>query len=369
MVTERGNGFYVWNGEVYKSDIVRACVRPKAKAIGKLVAKHIRKTITKDGKSTEVNPEPYIRFLLEEPNPYMTFQKMLEKTANQLSLNNNAFILIIRDENGYPAELYPMPALGAECNYNDKGELLIKFTFQNGKMYQFPYSDIIHLRSDFNENDIFGDSIFEALAPLMDIVTTTDQGIVNAIKNSAVVQWLLKFSNSMRKEDIKTNAEDFANNYLSIESTSVGVAAVDAKADIQRIEPKEYVPNAVQMDRTVQRIYSLLNTNSKIVQSSYTEDEWTAYFEAEIEPVAIELSGEFTRKIFSRKQRGFGNSIVFEASNLQCASLSTKLALVQMVDRGAMTPNEWRQAFNLAPLEDGDKPIRRLDTAEVKGGV
>lgn len=36
----------------------------------------------------------------------------------------------------------------------------------------------------------------------------------------------------------------------------------------------------------------------------------------------------------------------------------TKLELVQMVDRGAMTPNEWRAVLNLGPVEGGDKPIR-----------
>ena len=56
---------------------------------------------------------------------------------------------------------------------------------------------------------------------------------------------------------------------------------------------------------------------------------------------------------------------MFEASNLQCANLTTKLALVAMVDRGAMLPNEWRSIFNLTPLQGGDEPIRRLDTAVV----
>lgn len=51
--------------------------------------------------------------------------------------------------------------------------------------------------------------------------------------------------------------------------------------------------------------------------------------------------------------------------NLQCASMSTKLAFQSMVDRGAMTPNEWRAILNLAPIEGGDKPIRRLDTQVV----
>ena len=39
-----------------------------------------------------------------------------------------------------------------------------------------------------------------------------------------------------------------------------------------------------------------------------------------------------------------------------------------MVDRGAMTPNEWRSILSLGPIEGGSKPIRRLDTALVKEG-
>ena len=45
--------------------------------------------------------------------------------------------------------------------------------------------------------------------------------------------------------------------------------------------------------------------------------------------------------------------------------MSTKLALVAMVDRGAMTPNEWRETMNMAPIPGGDQPIRRLDTQVV----
>lgn len=369
MVTERGNGFYAWNGKIYQSDIVRACIRPKVKAVGKLVGKHIRKTLQADGGTKlSVNPEAYIRFLLEEPNPYMTGQKLQEKLATQLCLNNNAFALVIRDELGFPAEIYPVPAVSAEAIYDGDGRLYLKFLFRNGKNYTFPYTDIIHLRQDFNENDIFGESIAPALAPLMEIVNTTDQGIVKAIKNSSVIRWLLKFTTSMRPEDLKRNAEEFAENFLSLQKGGTGVAATDAKSEATQIDPKDYVPNAAQMDRTTTRIYSLFNTNQKIVQSSYNEDEWNAYYEAEIEPVVLELQGEYSRKLFSRRERGFGNSIVFEAANLATASMATKLNLCQMVDRGALTPNEWRTVLNLAPLPGGDKPVRRLDTQPVGGG-
>lgn len=139
MVTEHGNGFYAWNGKVYQSDIVRACIHPKVKAIGKLIGKHLRRTIQADGEQRlQVNPEPYIRHLLEEPNPYMTGQKLQEKLANQLCLNNNAFAVILRDEFGYPAEIYPVPALSADALYDRQGQLYLRFLFQNGKTIRLP---------------------------------------------------------------------------------------------------------------------------------------------------------------------------------------------------------------------------------------
>lgn len=361
MVTLQGNGFYAWNGKLFKNDLVRACIRPYAKAAGKMVPKHIQRV--KNG--VKINPEPYIRFLLEEPNPYMGWQVYAQKMATTLKLNGNAFALILRDENGYPTQLYPIPCIVAEAKYNDAGELMLKFTFKNGKTNTFLYSDIIHLREDFNENDIFGTGAADTLSELMEVVTTTDQALVKAVKNSAVIRWLLKFHSSTRPEDVKKNVKYFVDNYLSVESDMLGVAGVDTSADAIQIQPNDYVPNAAQTDRTVERIYSFFNTNKKIVQSNYTEDEWTSYYESELEPFAKQCSQEYTRKLFTRKDRARGNEIVMEAYSLQCASLTTKLNLVQMVDRGALTPNEWREILNLTPTEGGDKPIRRLDTETV----
>lgn len=368
LITETGNGYYAWDGNVYHSDIVRACIRPKVKAVGKLTPKHIRETIKNGKKIMEINPEPYIRFLLEEPNPYMTGQKLIEKMTAQYCLNNNAFAVIVRDENGYPMQIYPITAITAEAIYDTHGTLYLKFLLQNGSYYTFPYSDIIHLRQDFYSNDIFGEPLAPALAPLMEIINTTDQGIVKAVKNSGVIRWLLKILNSQRPEDIQKTAEQFAKNYLSLESSSIGVAATDAKVDVERIEPKDYVPNAAQIDRTTTRIYALLNTNEKIVHSSYSENDWNSYFESEIETLSIELKNEFTRKIFSRKQRGFGNNIIFEAANLATASMQTKLNLVQFVDRRMMTPNEVRAILNMAPFPGGDEMLLRKDTGIVRGG-
>jgi len=77
------------------------------------------------------------------------------------------------------------------------------------------------------------------------------------------------------------------------------------------------------------------------------------------------LSGEYTRKLFSRRERGFGNKIIFESSNLNFASMETKLKLVQYIDRGVLSPNELRKILNLEPIPDGDTYVRRLDTRPV----
>lgn len=368
LITERGNGFYSWNGNLYQSDVIRSCIRPFYKAIGKLIAKQVRQMAD----DLKVNPDLYVKVLLEEPNPYMTGQMLQEKLAIQLKLNNNAFAYINRDANGYAMEIYPIPAVAVEPIYNSQYLLYLRFTFINGRTATFPYEDIIHLRQDYNSNDIFGDGNTEVLNSMMEIVSTIDQGIVKAIKNSAVIKWLLKFKQTLRPEDIQAQTKRFVNDFLKIDTESeesiAGAAGTDTKADVEQVKPTDYVPNASQMDKTVQRIYNYFGTNENIIQSKFTEDDWNAYYEAEIEPVAMQMSNEFSRKIFSRRERSFGNRIIFEANSLQYASMATKLNLLQMVDRGAMTPNEWRLVLNMGPIEGGDKAIRRLDTAEVGGG-
>ena len=169
----------------------------------------------------------------------------------------------------------------------------------------------------------------------------------------------------MRPEDIKKNTAEFVNNYLSYESESFGAAGVDQKVDAKQIEPKDYVPNAAITDRITDRIYSFFNTNEKIVQSRYSEDEWNAYYESQIEPVAIQFGECLTARIFTKKEISFGNRIVYEASNLACASMSTKLSLVQFLDRGIMNANEIRAILNLPPIPGGDEYVRRLDTVPI----
>ena len=362
LLVQENESYFSWNGKLYRSDIIRAAIRPKVRAIGKAVGKHVRRTAN----DLKVNPEPYMRFLLEEPNPIMTGQQFQEKMALQLELNNNAFAYIERDENGMPYAIYPIISTTVEYLKSKTGVPYLRFTLKGGKIATFPYADIIHLRKDFNENEIFGDPSAPALTQLMEVVTTIDQGIVKAIKNSTIVKWLLMFNQTLRPEDLKKAAKQFTDDYLNIDSDSGGAAATDAKFEAKQVEHGEIVVNDKLMKETVLRVYAVFNTNANIVHSAYTEDEWVSYYEAAIEPDIVQLSHEYTRKLFTRKERGYGNSIMFESSNLAFASLDTKMRFAfDGVDRGIVSPNEARDVLGYAPIEGGDTYVRRLDMGEV----
>ena len=364
MIVDNGGMFTTFSGNSYRSDIVRSCIRPFALQASKLAVKHLRETYKDGVRDIKVNPEPYMRMLLEEPNAVMGMSKLLEKLAINLKLNNNAFALILRDRNGLPYQLLPIDATEAQQLQAKNGDMFIRFFMPQGEVYTFAYKDLIHLRRDFYGNEVFGDGNTAALMPLMEIVNTTDQGIVKAIKNSAIVKWLLKFTTSTRPEDLEREADRFADRYMSVENGK-GVAAVDARVDAQQVTPHDYVPNSAQNQITLERIYSFFGVNKAIVQNSANEEQMNSYFEADVEPFVIDLMEEFTRKLFTRRERAAGNKIVFDAGMLQAASIRTKLALVALVDRGALTPNEWRTFLNLSPIEGGDEALRRLDTITV----
>lgn len=361
MIESVGNGFFAWDGNLYQSDIVRAAIRPKVRAIGKTTPKHIREG--KEG--LEVSPEPYMKFLLEEPNPLMTMQQLLERVMTQLELNNNAFIFIERDPFDYPIGLYPIRTSFGEIIQDANNNTYYRFTLSaSGKRVVFRKEDVMHLGRDYFSNDFFGDGNDESLTCLMEVITTTDQGIVNAIKNSNVIRWLLKFVTPLKPDDLKAQVRQFVDDFLSTEGDGMGAAGVDGKFDAIQVKPESYVPNENQMDKTTQRIYSYFNTNEEIVQSKFDENKWIAYYESSIEPDIVQLSSLFTRHLFTREQRMKGDKIMFEASDLSFASLTTRMNFVNnAIDRGYLNANEGRKVFNMAPIEGGDVYVRRLDMA------
>src|SRR5690606_24153988 len=160
---------------------------------------------------------------------------------------------------------------------------------------------------------------------------------------------------------IEAQRERFVKEYLTV-SNAGGIAALDAKAEYIPLNAEPKMVNAAQMKELRDAVFRYFGVSENIVMGNYTEDQWNAFYESTIEPLAVQMSLEFTAKLFSDREIGHGNEIVFEANRLQYASVRTKLELVQLVDRGIMTPNQLAEVFNLPPVPGGDVPIRRLDT-------
>jgi len=94
-----------------------------------------------------------------------------------------------------------------------------------------------------------------------------------------------------------------------------GILPQDAKFDIEPMRDggEPYVPGFPAPAAGGRAHLLVLPGQRAIVQAKYNENQWLAYYEAEIAPLAQQMSEEFTRKLFSRRERGFGNRIVFDA--------------------------------------------------------
>ena len=150
---------------------------------------------------------------------------------------------------------------------------------------------------------------------------------------------------------------------MTLENNS-GIASLDATQEFKEINLKPTTATAEEADGYRERVYRYYGVNKKIITSDYNESEYDAFYESRIEPFLVDLSLELTRKIFTDREISFGNKVWFEANRLQFASVKTKLGCVALVDRGLMTPNEFREVLNLPPYDGGDEFVLRLDTAK-----
>jgi hypothetical protein len=71
---------------------------------------------------------------------------------------------------------------------------------------------------------------------------------------------------------------------------------------------------------------------------------------------------EFTSKLFTEREIGFGNQIIFESSRLQYANATTKSNLItNLMGLAVLSVNEAREILNLAPVEGGDVRYQSLN--------
>jgi len=334
--------FLPFSGDAYANDVARACIHT--------LAEHTSKA------NAIIRQDPGLERLIRgRPNLYMNGKDFLYKTRTLYETNNTVFIYINRDERGKVLSLYPIPNCPAEA-VEVSGRLFIRFSFAGGEQLTASWEDLAVMRKHYNASDIFGDSN-AALITSLDLMSTTTQGMANAIKSTSNLRGILKSTKAMLSdEDVKRQKDRFVADYLSLENSS-GIAMLDSTVDFKPVDVKPATAEPETIKELRENIYRYFGVSEEAVTGKLFGDQWEAFYDSAIEPFLIALGLELTNKIYTDRQRGFGNEIMFESSRMQYMSMENKLKLVQMVDRKSLLPNEWREVMNLPPIEGGDDPL------------
>ena len=357
LINEPVSGFSMYGGDAYSNDIFREAVDAIARNAGKLKGSHV---VTYAGERHETTDGRLNRLLQTGPNRYMSSYDFLYKLTTRLFLYNNAFAYIDRDERGNVRALYPITATHVDILSDATGSLFCGFMLRDGREVTLPYDDIVHLRRFFNESEILGEDN-TAIASGIELAQTQNDGITSAIRAGASIRGILSFTQIMSPTKLKEEKDAFVKDYLELGNEG-GVIATDQKMSYTPIDHKPVLLDADQAKEIKTKIYNYLGLTESIVNSSYTEDEYAAFYESTLEPIAIALSQEFTAKVFNDREQAFGNSIVFESGRLQFTSNKTKVSLIaQLAPYGLLTINQALEILNLPSVADGDKRLQALN--------
>lgn len=346
-----------YNAEIYNDLSVRSCVDTIARHVAKLKPVHI----IQDENGRNAQKSSINSLLANRPNIYMSTSDFLYKVASQLLFYGNAFVFIQKDEKQNINGFYPIDFTSCELKEYDNN-LYLKFNFNNAKNIVIPYTDIIHIRRNYSTHDLLGQDAYKPLLETLTNLSKSRQSISNKVENGGKISGILKLSGMVSQSEWKTKAELFADWFKSSTSKSGGVATIDSTADFIPVSTKAESAEEAQLKYLQSEVYSYFGINEAIVNGSYNETEWQAFYESIIEGIKIQLSQEFTAKVFTEKEKEYGNIIDFNSNRLTYASTTNKVNMVKELGAlGLLTTNEARELFDLPPVEDGDKRLVSLN--------
>ena len=358
MLSSGTASFTPFNSNAYENDIYRSAVDAIARNAAKLRGKHI--IYSKDSNQRTDGDHNLNRVLNTRPNPYMSAYDLIYKLVTHYYLHNNAFAYLEKDNRGNLIGIYPLSANQIEYVTDQTNEMYMKFLFNSGQSVTLHMSEVLVLRRHFNSNDLLGDSNTAIMAAL-ELAHTQNEGLSESIKSSATIRGILKYNKILAPEELRKAKEEFTRDYLNM-SNNGGIAALDTKTDYIPLQLSEMNIDNAQIEAVKRKVYDYLGISEVIINSTYTEDQWSAFYESVIEPLAIQLSLELTDKVFTQREQAFGNTIVFEASRLQFASNESKTNIIkELVPYGILTINQALEILNMPPVEDGHKRLQTLN--------
>lgn len=344
---------------IYASDVVQQALKCIVDEMKKLMPTHVRY------KGNDPVPvRSTVQDVLDMPNDLMTTSEFLEKICWLLLMNYNAFIIPtyytwIDDKTGaerrYYEALYPINPTQVDFIEDASGRLFVTFWFWNGYTTTIPYDDVIHIRYNFSVNQYMGGNMMgqpdhEALLGTLQLNNNLLQGVAKAMNASYAVNGIVKYNTLL--DDGKTEAalKELENKLRNSES---GFLPLDLKAEFTPLERKISLVDKPTLEFIDSKILRNWGVPLAILTGDYTKEQYEAFYQKTLEPLALAISQAFTKKLFTTRERAFGNKIAMYPKELIFMTVSQTLEMINtLAPTGGLFENEKRVALGLRPMPE-----------------
>lgn len=349
--------FHDYRGSIYESALVRSAIEAKARHISKL-------KVEMQGEA-----QPYLKSKIKhKPNDWMTWPQFLARCSTILDCTNNLFIVPVQDKYLETIGFFPVLPDRVKLLEDKNGKMWLRYTFRNNQSGIVEFDRCAYLNKHQFKSDFYGDNN-HALDNTMDLIAIQDQGIKEAVKNSASYRFIAKVNNFTAPEDLAEERARFTRENLSGENGGL-LLFPNTYSDIKQVTDSAYRVDTDQMKLIQKNVYDYFGVNEEIIQGKAESDQLDAFFNSAVEPFAIALSESLSKAIYTDRERSFGNHVYVNANRLQYMSQTAKVTVAkELGDRGILTINEIRELFNYAPLPDGDVAFIRGEYKPVEEKV
>lgn len=344
---------------IYASDVVQQALKCIVDEIKKLNPTHVR---VKNGDSVPVVST--IQDVLNDPNPLMTTSEFLEKVTWLLLLNYNAFVVPIyrtwKDEKTgqevrYYEELYPVKPQEVDFIQDASGKLFVHFWFMNGFDTTIPYDDVIHIKLNYSVNDYMGGNEVgqpdnEALLETLRLNDTLLKGVAKAMNASYAINGIIKINTLLDAGKTEAALKEFEQKLRDNES---GFLPIDLKSDVIPFKREGAVVDEGTLKFIDEKILRNFGVPLAILTGDYTKSQYEAFYQKTLEPKVIAISQAFTKKLFTAREKAFGNRVTLYPKDLIFMTVDQTLQMINsLAPTGGMFENEKRTALGLRPLPE-----------------
>lgn len=350
--------FSQFGTNIYASDVVQQAVKCIVDEMKKLNPTHIR---YKGNDPVPINGN--IQMILNNPNPVMTTNEFLEKIMWLLLLNYNAFILptyyIWTDKDGTEHRiydgLYPLKPTQVDFIEDGDNQLYVKMRFENNFETTIKYDSLIHIRYNYSVNEYMGGDVtgqpdHSALLDTLQLNQNLLEGIAKAMNASYAINGVVKYNTML--DDGKTEAA-IKELETKLKNSESGFLPLDLKSEFTPLERSTQLVDEPTLKFIDEKILRNWGVPLSILTGDYTKEQYEAFYQKTLEPLIISISQAFTKKLFTQRERSFGNEIKLYPKDLIFMTVDQTLQMVNMLSNtGSIYENEKRVAFGLRPLPE-----------------